>query len=213
MNRDLEYYLKLDYPFVTKKYYDKGKQKYLIEYPDLPGCSSHGETLSKAYSMAEKAKNLWLETCIKEEIKIPEPRAIEEYSGRFVLRPSKSLHYELSNLAKQENTSLNQCILQLISKGLGKREAENDYKKELQELESILKSIGYRLEKLESKVTQWGIQEILDVEGESTKFWPLANWGGIRKLSLQATEKTPDTSSRVINMEGKKRKRREVTTT
>ena len=69
-----EYYLKIKYPFVTKKYYDNGKLKYLTEYPDLPGCSSYGETPEKSHAMAEEAKKLWIETCIKDGIQIPEPK-------------------------------------------------------------------------------------------------------------------------------------------
>jgi len=118
MNKDLNYYLQLDYPVIIRPYIDRKEKRYLAEYPDLPGCSSHGESPAKAYKMAEKAKKLWLETCIKEDIRIPEPRLIEDFSGRFVLRPSKSLHYQLSNLARKENTSLNQLTLQLVEKGL-----------------------------------------------------------------------------------------------
>ena len=83
MNKNINYYLQLGYPVIIRPYIDRGKKRYLAEYPDLPGCSSHGESPAKAHKMAEKAMKLWLETCIKEGIKIPEPRFIEDFSESF----------------------------------------------------------------------------------------------------------------------------------
>ena len=36
---------------------------YWVEFPDLPGCFSQGETLEEAYVMSKEALALWLDDC------------------------------------------------------------------------------------------------------------------------------------------------------
>ena len=46
---------------------------YLIEYPDLPGCISYGDTEEEALRISEDAVKCWLATAQELGRKIPEP--------------------------------------------------------------------------------------------------------------------------------------------
>ena len=113
--KDLNYYLKIKYPLSVVHDEDGS---YFVEYPDLKGCISCGQTINEAISMAEDAKLNWLETAIENNIDIPTPKDTSSYSGNFKIRMPKSLHKELSNTAKEEGISMNQLCVYLLSKKL-----------------------------------------------------------------------------------------------
>jgi len=73
------------------------------------------------------AKKVWIETAIKEGREIPKPKNIydEDFSGKFTLRLPKTLHKELTIQAEEEEVSINQYLLYLITKGLSKTELSN----------------------------------------------------------------------------------------
>lgn len=92
---------------------------YFIEIKELPGCMSQGENQDEALSNIQEAKELWLETALKKNRKIPEPQTEENYSGKFVVRLPKSLHAKISKRAKEENTSINQLVVSMLSEQHG----------------------------------------------------------------------------------------------
>lgn len=112
-NKDLNYYLNLNYKFEIQQDEDGS---YFIEYPDLKGCMSCGETIEEVIKMGEDAKKCWLETCLEKNIHIPEPKDEEAYSGNFRIRMPKSLHKEISQKAEKEGISMNQYCIYLLSK-------------------------------------------------------------------------------------------------
>jgi predicted RNase H-like HicB family nuclease len=113
IKQKLKYYLSLNYPMIITK--DEEEKVYFVEFPDLPGCMAHGETPTSAVTLAQKVKKEWIETALSLEFAIPEPKKEEDYSGRFSLRLSKTLHKQLTGQAKREGKSLNQHILFLLS--------------------------------------------------------------------------------------------------
>ncbi len=113
ITKDLKYYTSLEYPMVVKK--DIEEKVYIIEFPDLPGCIAHGKTVSGAVKLAQNVKESWIELALSLGRDIPEPKAEEEYSGRFSLRLPKDLHKRLSDQATTENRSLNQHCIILLS--------------------------------------------------------------------------------------------------
>lgn len=117
--KDISYYLKLHYKFEIQQE-DDGT--YFIEYPELKGCMSCGDTIDEAVRMGEDAKKCWLETCLEKGIYIPEPTDEEAYSGNFRIRMPKTLHKELSEKAAKEGTSMNQYCIYLLSKEFAKEE-------------------------------------------------------------------------------------------
>lgn len=54
-------------------------QAFGVIVPDLPGCFSAGDTLEDAFTNAQEAMELWLETVIDDGGAIPEPKSIKEY--------------------------------------------------------------------------------------------------------------------------------------
>jgi len=60
-------------------------------------------------------KKAWLETALKDNIKIPEPsKGVDDYSGKINLRMPKSLHRILAKKVKEEKVSLNQFFYRKI---------------------------------------------------------------------------------------------------
>jgi antitoxin HicB len=106
MNRNITYYLQLQYTIRLKKNADGS---YFAEIEELPGCMTEGDTKEEALKMIEDAKKAWLETAIARKVTIPEPTT-DEYSGKFNVRVPKFLHRQLAYKAKQENVSLNTYI-------------------------------------------------------------------------------------------------------
>jgi antitoxin HicB len=113
---------RLDYPFrVRPLAEDEGG--YLIEFPDLPGCMSDGETIEAAIANGADALRSWIETAMAFGDPVPPPsrRSDEAYSGRWNMRVPKSLHRRLAERAKAEGVSLNTLALTLLAEGLGRR--------------------------------------------------------------------------------------------
>ncbi|TCL74233.1 putative RNase H-like HicB family nuclease [Hydrogenispora ethanolica] len=115
MEKNLDYYLSLNYPFIVRK--DKDGT-FCIKYPDLPGCISCGDTLEEAVTMGEDAKVSWIEVALEKGMPIPEPSDMEDntYTGNFRLRMPKTLHRDLAQRAAVEGVSMNQYCIYLLGK-------------------------------------------------------------------------------------------------
>ena len=87
-----------------------------LNFPDLPGCLTCGETVEEAVENAKDAKRCWLEAALEDGIAIPLPDETENYSGQFKIRMPKSLHRSLAAHAKREGISMNQYCIYLLSK-------------------------------------------------------------------------------------------------
>ncbi len=118
MNADkkpLEYFLQQEYSLNITADPDGG---YVVEFPDLPGCMTQGDTLEEAFSMAEDARIGWIETEYdRSNGDIPMPSYPVEYSGKFSVRLPKSLHQALSESAERDGVSLNQYVVMLLARG------------------------------------------------------------------------------------------------
>jgi antitoxin HicB len=118
--KTFEYYVNL--PYRVDIYPEEDGNGYTAVIPDLPGCMTCADTIEELWDMIQEAKELWLEVALEDGDHIPEPAPVqtEEYSGKFTVRISRSLHRQLANRAKWENTSLNQLVLALLSESMGK---------------------------------------------------------------------------------------------
>ena len=110
----LSHYLSLQYPINVVADPDGG---YVALFPDLPGCMTQAESLGELATMAEEARDLWIETEYERGNEIPSPSYPEDYSGKFNLRIPKSLHRSLAEAAERDGVSLNQYVLMLLSRG------------------------------------------------------------------------------------------------
>jgi predicted RNase H-like HicB family nuclease len=113
--KDLQYYMKLQYPFILEQDEDKS---YFIQFPDLPGCMTCGENIEQTLEMGANAKKSWIESALTNGDFIPEPKATIDYPDNFKLRLPKTLYRQLSENASAEGISMNQYCLYLLSNSL-----------------------------------------------------------------------------------------------
>lgn len=113
-----------EYPFMMRHLSKEDGGGYLIEFPDLPGCMSDGDTPEEAIKNGQDAVKMWIETAKELKRPIPEPGELESQSGKWVQRVPKSIHLRLVTRAKEEGVSLNTLVIMLLAESL----AENSQK-------------------------------------------------------------------------------------
>ena len=92
---------------------------FLIEFPDLPGCMSDGETVEEAIANGSDAVQCWITVAKEKGREVPDPGEIENQSGKWVQRVPRSLHARLTKQAKREHVSLNTLVVSILSESLG----------------------------------------------------------------------------------------------
>lgn len=60
--------------YETIIYWDAKDRIFVVEIPELPGCTAHGATKQEALQNAEEAAQLWVATAREDGIEIPQPR-------------------------------------------------------------------------------------------------------------------------------------------
>lgn len=108
----------LSYSFIIRPLADEEGGGFMIEYPDLPGCVSDGETPEEAMKNGADAVKGYLLSCAKHGEALPKPGGA---SGQWRQRVPKSLHARLVARARQEGVSLNSLVAAMIAEGLGQR--------------------------------------------------------------------------------------------
>jgi antitoxin HicB len=83
---------------------------------EFPGCMTEGDTQSAALEMLDEAMADWLTAKLEDGDPIPEPLAPEAFSGKFVVRASRSLHRDLARNAEREGVSLNQYVVTKLAR-------------------------------------------------------------------------------------------------
>lgn len=112
-----------DYPFTVRPLAAEDGGGYLIEFPDVAGCISDGETPEEAIRNGRDALKSVLLTLKEFGDPIPQPGSLAIASGQWRQRVPKSLHSRLVARAQQEGVSLNTLVTAMIAEGLGKRKA------------------------------------------------------------------------------------------
>jgi antitoxin HicB len=111
------------YPFTIRPLSQEDGGGFLIEYPDIPGCMSDGETPAAAIQNGRDALKSALRTLREFRDPIPKPGSFSASSGQWRQRVPKSLHARLVARAAQEGVSLNMLVTALLAEGLvGRRE-------------------------------------------------------------------------------------------
>ena len=112
--KTLEYYMGL--PYKLEIVPDTAEGGFVASYPELRGCLTTGETMESVIANAEDCKREWLAAALEEQLEIPEPSDLSDFSGQFKLRIPKSLHKSLAEHSKAEGISMNQYCLYLLTK-------------------------------------------------------------------------------------------------
>ena len=108
--------MKLPYNYIIQPINDESGNYYYARVLEFDGCQCTGETFNDAYENIKDAMRGWIETKLENGYEVPLPIGYEDFSGKFVVRIPKSLHYKLAVEAEQEGVSLNQYALYKLSR-------------------------------------------------------------------------------------------------
>ncbi len=115
--KDTDYYLSLPYTIELQR---EDETTWFARVRELPGCMTEGDSLAEAAEMLQDAMAAWIDTALEDGKPVPEPRPDADYSGKFVVRVSRSLHRDLVDAADREGVSLNQFIATELARAVGR---------------------------------------------------------------------------------------------
>lgn len=92
---------------------------YLVEYPDIPGCMSDGETIPEAIANGREALRDCLEV-FRESGRKPVKPSIE--AAQWRQRLPRTLYAKLTRQAKREGVSINSFVAAIIAEAVGARQ-------------------------------------------------------------------------------------------
>ncbi len=110
-----------DYPARIRPMTADEGEGYLIEFPDLPGCISDGETPEQAVINGRDAVLSYLLSCKKHGDPIPEPGTVSE-SAEFWSALSEPLRVRLLRQAEREHVKVEYLLTQALEQGISIRE-------------------------------------------------------------------------------------------
>lgn len=114
--KEVKYYMNLPYNYIIKPISDESGDYYYAHILELDGCQTTGDTFEDVYANLKEAMEGWIEARLEGGFDIPMPVGYEDFSGKFIVRIPKSLHYRLAIEAQKEGISLNQYALYKLSK-------------------------------------------------------------------------------------------------
>lgn len=109
-------YIDLPYNYIIQQIHDESGSYYYARVLEFDGCQSTGNSFQEALDNLKEAMKGWIETKLEAGFDIPLPINQNNFSGKFLIRIPKSLHYQLSIEAEQEGVSLNQYALYKLTK-------------------------------------------------------------------------------------------------
>ncbi len=141
--KGIEYYMGLPYSILLHEVEEEGERYWIAEVSELPGCKSHGVNVEEAVKSVEEAKRDWILDSLKSEDEVPVPVEKDRYSGKMLVRMSRSLHRSLANIAEAEKLSLNQLIVTMLAKEAGHLSALNRVE---DKVDNLLQKIDHAIE-------------------------------------------------------------------
>ena len=123
--RTLEGYLALPYHVALVRDGEGEAGPWVAQVEELADCTSRAETAELAASGIQQAMSDWIREALHEGRDIPEPKPVDEHSGRLLLRMPRTLHAELTRVAEREGISLNQFITDALASAVGWRLARS----------------------------------------------------------------------------------------
>ncbi len=91
---------------------------YLVEYPDIPGCMSDGETVEEAIAHGREALRDCVDVFSQWGRKLPKP-GIE--AAQWRQRLPRTLYSKLTKQAENEGVSINSFVTAIIAEAIGAR--------------------------------------------------------------------------------------------
>jgi len=96
-------------------------ESWVATCPHFPMLSAFGDTIEEALQEAVEALALYVGEYQNDDVALPEPTFVRQYSGQTRLRMSKRLHKRVVELAAEEGVSFNHMLVELIQDGFNTR--------------------------------------------------------------------------------------------
>jgi antitoxin HicB len=93
---------------------------YLVEYPDIPGCMSDGETIEEAIRNGREALRDCTEVFKESGRIIPKPGI---KAAQWRQRVPRTLYAKLTKRAENEGVSINSLVTAIIAEAIGAKPA------------------------------------------------------------------------------------------
>jgi predicted RNase H-like HicB family nuclease len=118
MSKTVEEFMSLPYSMTVRM--DPAGGIFVARVTEFPGCSGHGDSAETAIRMLQDNMATWIEACLASNVQIPKPMSVDELpSGKWLQRVPKTLHADLIELSRNEETSLNQLVVTILSRYVG----------------------------------------------------------------------------------------------
>ena len=115
MRRNLD-----QYQFTVLPLFKEEGGGYLVEYPDVPGCMSDGQTIEEAIRNGREALRDCMDVFRESGRKIPKSN-IE--AAQWRQRVPRTLYSKLTKQAKNEGVSINSFVTAIIAEAIGAKRA------------------------------------------------------------------------------------------
>ena len=92
---------------------------YLVEYPDIPGCMSDGETIAEAIVNGREALRDCIDVFRKSGRRLPKP-SVE--AAQWRQRLPRTLYSKLTKQAEIEGVSINSLVTAIIAEAIGSKQ-------------------------------------------------------------------------------------------
>ena len=115
MSRNLD-----QYQFTVRRLSREEGGGYLVEYPDIPGCMSDGETIEEAIRNGREALRDCIDVFKESGRKIPKP-VVE--AAQWRQRVPRTLYSKLTKQAENEGVSINSFVTAIIAEAIGAKRA------------------------------------------------------------------------------------------
>ena len=93
---------------------------YLVEYPDIPGCMSDGESIEEAIANGREALRDCVDVFNESGREVPKP-SIE--AAQWRQRLPRTLYSKLKKHAEDEGVSINSLVTAMIAEAIGAKQA------------------------------------------------------------------------------------------
>lgn len=102
----------IQYPAKIK--FDKNDRCYLVEFPDLPGCHTYGETMEEAQEMAVEALSGYLESIDLRKMNIPAPSKLAGKDVYYIVPEARTAFAVWMKLKRMEKGLTQQKAAELL---------------------------------------------------------------------------------------------------
>ena len=106
------------YRFTVRPLSKEEGRGYLVEYPDIPGCMSDGETIEEAIANGREALRDCIDVFRESGRKLAKP-GVE--AAQWRQRLPRTLYSKLTKQAENEGVSINSFVTAIIAEAIGSK--------------------------------------------------------------------------------------------